>query len=104
MRVQFARRGGLAAAINLRRPPSVLDATTLTQEEHEELGRLVRAAFAHQGEDGGAGRRSAGSYTITVEDGGSRRMLSVADAEEERYPAAAALREWIEARLATGRR
>ena len=41
----------------------------------------------------------AGSYTITVEDGDRRETLSVADAEEEKEPAAAALREWIEARL-----
>jgi hypothetical protein len=99
VKVSFARRGGWAAAINLRSPPAVLDADTLPRAEREELNRLVRAAFARRGQEGGAGRKAAGSYTITVEDGGKRQTLSVADAEEEKEPAAAALREWIEARL-----
>ena len=41
MKVSFARRGGWAAAINLRSPPAVLDVDTLPQAEREELERLA---------------------------------------------------------------
>ena len=99
MKVSFARKGGWAAPFEGRRPPRVLDADALPQADREELDRLVRAAFGRRGPEGGADRRAAGSYTITVEDGGGPRTLSVADAEEEREPAAAALRAWIEPRL-----
>jgi len=99
VKVSFARKGGWAATFNLRSPPAVLDADALPQAEREELRRLIRAAFAHREPEGDAGRRAAGSYTITVEDGDRREALSVADAEEEKEPAAAALREWIEAHL-----
>ncbi len=99
MKISFARRGGWAAPFNLRSPPAVLDADTLPQAEREELDRLIRAAFAHQRQESSAGRKAAGSYIITVDHGGRRQTLSVADAEEEKEPAAAALREWIEVRL-----
>ena len=99
MKVSLARKGGWAAPFTLRSPPAVLDADALPQAEREELKRLVRAAFAHREQASDAGRKAAGSYTITVEDGDRRETLSVADAEEEKEPAAAALREWIEARL-----
>ena len=99
MKVSFSRKGGWAAPFTLRSPPAVLDADALPQADREELKRLVRAAFAHREQASDAGRKAAGSYTITVEDGDRRETLSVADAEEEKEPAAAALREWIEARL-----
>jgi hypothetical protein len=99
VKVSLARKGGWAAPFNLRSPPAVLDADALSQADREELRRLIRAAFASREQAGDAGRRAAGSYTISVEDGDRRETLSVADAEEEREPAAAALREWIEARL-----
>ena len=99
MKVSFARRGGWAAQVNLHSPPAVIDAETLPQAEREELNRLVRAAFARHGQESGAGRKAAGSYAVTVEEADGRRTLSVADAEEDREPAATALCEWIEARL-----
>ncbi|WP_407519518.1 protealysin inhibitor emfourin [Methylobacterium oryzisoli] len=99
MKVSFARKGGWTATLNLRRPPAVLDIDALPQEEREEVKRLIRAAFTHQEQTGDTGKRAAGSYTITVDDGNKQETLSVADAEEEKQPAAAALRQWIEARL-----
>ncbi|MGH3479660.1 MAG: protealysin inhibitor emfourin, partial [Nocardioidaceae bacterium] len=46
MRVTLATHGGLAAAINLRRPPRVVDADTLTEPDAKELTQLVAAALA----------------------------------------------------------
>jgi emfourin len=99
VKVSLVRRGGWAATVHLRSPPAILDADALPQAEREELRRLVRAAFARRRQEGDAGRKAAGSYTITVQDNGREETLSVADADEEREPAAAALREWLEARL-----
>ena len=96
MRVALATHGGLAAAINLRRPPLVLDTDSLPPETARELGRLVAAATA----EGGAGERSAGpardalSYTITVEDGGRSTTLTASDTAMS--PAFGALLSWIE--------
>jgi hypothetical protein len=99
MKISFVRRGGWAAPINMRSPPAVLDADSLTSADREELNRLVQAAFARRERELRTDRRAAGSYTITVEDGDGQRTLSGADAMEESEPAIMALREWLENRL-----
>src|SRR3954468_22639245 len=46
MKVTLAAYGGLAAGINLDRPPRQVDTDTLPADEASELGRLVDAALA----------------------------------------------------------
>ena len=46
MRVTLATHGGLAAAINMRLPPQVVDTETLPGPAAVELSRLVAAAKA----------------------------------------------------------
>jgi emfourin len=96
MRVTLATHGGQAAAINLRRPPRVVDADSLPKEGAGELARLVAAARAAQPDkEAMPGRaRDAMRYTITVEDDGQPVVLSQSDTTMS--PAFAALVSWLE--------
>jgi hypothetical protein len=82
MRVTLAAHGGLAAGINLSRPPRVVDTGDLPAAEVSELDRLVDAALgarAHQP----AGTRpvpDAMSYAITVDRDGTTSTLTGSDA------------------------
>ncbi len=101
MRVTLATHGGLAAAINLRRPPRVVDADTLTEPDAKELTQLVAAALAAappaEPTEAGPGRaRDEMSYTITVEDGGHHVVLTESDTTMS--PEFGALLSWLEAR------
>ncbi|MGQ0715808.1 MAG: protealysin inhibitor emfourin [Pseudonocardiales bacterium] len=101
MRVTLVTHGGLAAAINLHRPPRVVDTDTLTEPAAEELTRLVAAAkaAATPAEPTGAGSgraRDEMSYTITVEDGGHQVVLTESDTTMS--PEFGALLSWLEAR------
>jgi hypothetical protein len=80
MRVTLAQHGGQAAAINLRRPPRVVDTATLTADDAAELARLVAAAAAAPPAGAAPGKaRDAMSYTITVESDGQRTVLAQSD-------------------------
>ncbi|MGH3776267.1 MAG: protealysin inhibitor emfourin [Pseudonocardiaceae bacterium] len=101
MRVTLATHGGLAAAINLRRPPRVVDADTLAEPAAKELSQLVAAAkaAATPGEvtEAGPGRApDEMSYTITVEDGGQHVVLTESDTTMS--PEFGALLSWLEER------
>ncbi|MFK0047684.1 protealysin inhibitor emfourin [Streptomyces sp. NPDC090741] len=80
MKVTLATHGGLAAAVNLRLPPKVLDTDTLPENAAPELARLVAAAVATPKADQPSRARDAMSYTITVEDGGRSTVLKQSDA------------------------
>ena len=98
MKVTLATHGGLAAGINLRLPPRVVDAETLTEPAAEELAQLVAAAEAASRPAGkGPGRaRDEMSYTITVEDGGHQVVLAESDTTmSEEF---GALLSWLEER------
>jgi|SRR5690349_4101656 len=100
MRIALATRGGLAAALNRRLPPRVLDTDSLPPEQAGEARRLVAAASAAGGGTTGAGRaRDAMSYQITVEDGGRSTTLTGSDVSMS--PAFAALLSWVERHLAS---
>lgn len=81
MRVTLAAHGGLAAAINCRLPPRVVDTGTLTEPAAAELAQLVAAATdARAPTDARSGRaRDEMSYTITVDDGGHQVVLAESD-------------------------
>ena len=86
------------AGLQRRRPPMIVDADSLSQAERDELRSLVQAAFAEPRQPDDAGRKAPGSFVITVEEGADERTLSVADMDEERQPAASALRQWLQRR------
>ncbi|MFF5537158.1 protealysin inhibitor emfourin [Streptomyces cinerochromogenes] len=97
MKVTLARHGGLAAAIHLRRPPTVVDTDALPDSAAAELAGLVAAAVpGTAGEEGaGPGRaRDAMSYTVTVEEGGRSTELTQSDTTMS--PEFAALLSWLE--------
>lgn len=81
MKVTLAQHGGQAAAINLRRPPRVVDTATMRADEAAELASLVADAAAAPVGPGTAPGKAADamSYTITIEDGGRQTALSQSD-------------------------
>ncbi len=101
MKVTLATHGGLAAGINLRLPPRVVDAGTLAPPLAAELAQLVAAAKAAEASRGHTearpGRaRDEMSYTITVEDGGHQVVLTESDTTMS--PEFGALLSWLEER------
>src|SRR5919112_1169836 len=80
MKVTLATHGGLAAGINIRLPPRVVDTETLPRPAAAELSRLVAAAKAVNASPAGDERvRDAMSYTITVEEHGQSTTLAQSD-------------------------
>jgi hypothetical protein len=102
MKVTLAKRGGHLAAINLRRPPLVVDSDAVPKSSAEELTRLVAAARAvpatQEKVSGIPG--DVMTYTITVEEGGAVIVLKQSDIAMS--PAFSALLGWLE-NHATGR-
>lgn len=101
MKVTLAKHGGMAAAIQARLPPRVVDAEALPQPAAAELRQLVAAAEgAHAAQATPPGRGAdMMTYVITVEDDGRTSVLRQSDAGMS--PAFAALLEWIERRAST---
>lgn len=80
MKVSLAQHGGQAAAIHLRRPPQVVDATALDGTNAAELKRLVESAVSAPAGTPSGKTRDEMSYTITIEDDqGQRTELSQSD-------------------------
>lgn len=98
MKVTLETHGGLAAAINLRRPPRVVDADTLTEPAAEELAQLVAAAEAAStpGDNKPGRAPDELSYTIIVEDNGHHVVLTESDTTMS--PEFGALLSWLEER------
>ena len=98
MKVTLATHGGLAAAINLRLPPRVVDAGTLDQPAAEKLAQLVTAAKAASAPTPAGSRRARDemSYTITVQDGEQQVVLTESDTTMS--PEFGALLSWLEQR------
>ncbi|MGH3899990.1 MAG: protealysin inhibitor emfourin [Pseudonocardiaceae bacterium] len=99
MKVALATHGGLAAAINLRLPPRVVDTDTLARPAAQELAQLVAAAEAAAAatEPTAAEPKRARdemSYTITVKDGGHQVVLTESDTTMS--PEFGALLSWLE--------
>jgi hypothetical protein len=79
MKVTLVQRGGLAAGINLKRPPQVVDAATLDGTEAVELKTLADAAIAAPAGTITGKARDEISYVITIEDQGRETILSQSD-------------------------
>ena len=98
MRVTLAAHGGLAAGINLRRTPQVVDTGALPVAQARELDRLVDAAVnAGTHRPAGSGPApDAMSYTITVQRGDASSTLTGSDtASSAEF---AELVAWLQAR------
>src|SRR5215468_8845253 len=97
MKVSLATHGGQIASINLRRPPQVVDSSSLPAREAEELAHLVaNAKTSTPARDASRGlARDAMSYTITIEDRDSTVTLEQSDMTAS--SAFVALRDWIRA-------
>ncbi|MER5202352.1 protealysin inhibitor emfourin [Streptomyces sp. NPDC002825] len=98
MKVTLEAYGGLAAVLDSRRRPEVLDTDALPENAAGELARLVAAAVSMpvEGDDGRA--RDAMSYTITVEDGDRATVLEQSDGAMT--PAFASLLTWLKKHFA----
>jgi hypothetical protein len=96
MKVTLAKHGGQAAALNLGRPPRMVDADTLSPAAAGELARLVAAAKAAPVAQEQKPNRGGDvmSYTITVEDGERPTVLKQSDTGMS--AAFDALRSWLE--------
>jgi alpha-beta hydrolase superfamily lysophospholipase len=112
MRVALTTHGGLAAAINSRLPPRVVDTDDLPPEAATELSRLITAATAEttpdraekpsdrdtRAEAAGERRgRDEMTYTITTDDG---TKLTASDTAMS--PAFAALVDWLKRHTRAG--
>jgi Emfourin len=86
MRIQFQTEGGFASFPGLSRPVTI-DTQTLPEEEAGQLERLVHATrfFDRPATAGSPPRRAADyrQYTITVEEGGRRHTVQLADPVED---------------------
>jgi hypothetical protein len=97
MRVTLAAHGGLAAGLNLRRPPRAVDNHEFPPAQAPEHDRLVDAALgagSHR-PPGSGPAPDAMSYTITVERGGRTSTLLGSDTAAS--AAFADLLAWLEA-------
>jgi hypothetical protein len=80
MKVTLVQRGGLAAGINLPRPPQVVDAARLDGTEAAELKALADAAMAVPAGATATGKsRDEMSYVITIQDQGREIVLAQSD-------------------------
>src|SRR5881394_790410 len=76
MKVALSKHGGLAAGINLQRPPQVVDSAALDESEATELKKLVASAVSAAAPTRSGRARDEMSYTITIEDDGRQTVLS----------------------------
>ncbi|MCB1740574.1 MAG: hypothetical protein KDK91_09405 [Gammaproteobacteria bacterium] len=97
MKVSITTHGGLAAA--LRRPPVVIDGTSLGEAERAELAALIDAAEAQPASASTRRMPDAQSYVITIEDQTSTRTLRGSDMSGNRD--FDALLDWLMARAPT---
>ncbi|KOV99424.1 hypothetical protein ADK65_18095 [Streptomyces sp. NRRL B-1140] len=85
--------GGLAAVIDSRRRPKVLDTDALPENAAAELDQLVAAAVSMPMADDDGRARDAMSYTITIEDGD--RVTALEQSDGAMSPAFASLLTWL---------
>jgi hypothetical protein len=95
MKVSLMKHGGLAAAT--RRPPVLVDSSTLPGPAAAELARLVAAAKAEPAvkEEKPGRARDAISYTITLEQDDVASTI-IRQSDTTMSASFAALLEWLE--------
>jgi hypothetical protein len=97
MKITLAQHGGQAAAINLSRPPQVIDSAALDESDAAELKGLVTAAVAMPSSAERSGKaRGEMSYTITIQDQGRETVLKESDTT--RSPDFGKLLLWLQRR------
>jgi hypothetical protein len=79
VKLSLETTGGLAAALRLGRPPTVVDSAALAEGPARELAALVAAAREEVPPAPGRPAADEASYTLTVEDGGARTVLRRTD-------------------------
>jgi hypothetical protein len=94
MKLTLKHAGGLAAGV--RRPPRVLDASSLTTPDKNQLSQFVASAIAeHSTEKQNPGPyRDGMSYMLTIDMNGNLTDLRGSDAAMT--PAFAKLLDWLE--------
>jgi hypothetical protein len=95
MKVTLTKYGGFAAGIF--RPPSIVESSTLSESELEELSRLIvtlKTSPVTQDEEPGQAR-DAMSYTIIIEETGGE-MTEINQSDINMSPVFANLMQWIE--------
>ncbi|WP_433295560.1 protealysin inhibitor emfourin [Actinoplanes sp. CA-030573] len=93
MRVTLATHGGLAAALNRRLPPRVVDVDK--PGEIAELRKLINEA-EREGESAAGATSDAMTYTVTVTDGNRETVIKRSDVDMTE--AFAALLDFVERR------
>jgi len=93
MRVSLATSGGLAAALQLGRPPLVVDDTELPVAVAGELAALVAAVRAEEPVPDDGRSRDASTATLTVTEAGTTTVLRRSDAASS--PAWEELVTWV---------
>jgi hypothetical protein len=80
MRVSLATSGGFAAALQLGRPPLVVDAADLPAADADRLTALLAAVRQEVPPEDDGRARDAGTSTLTVDDAGTTTVLRRSDA------------------------
>jgi hypothetical protein len=94
VRLSLETTGGLAAALRLGRPPTVVDSAALPASAADELAGLVAAARDDVPPPPDGSAADEASYTITVEDGGAPTVLRRTDTTMT--AAFAELLDWVQ--------
>jgi hypothetical protein len=105
VKVSLRVHGGLAAAINISRPPTVVDTADLPSGKAAELARLVEAAMppeplAESAPAAGATRPDMQSYTVVVDDG--QRTVTITRSDATMTQEFADLLGWIQENASEG--
>ena len=81
MKVSLTSRGGHMAGLNMSRPPQVINTDDLSASDAQRLMRLAEQAKTAGGAapTGGGLRGDAMSYTIELQDGDDKTVLSATD-------------------------
>jgi hypothetical protein len=95
MKVTLTKYGGFAAGIF--RPPSIVESSTLSEPDLEELSRLIAAVktFPVTEDEEPGQARDVMSYTITIEETGGE-MTEINQSDINMSPFFADLMQWID--------
>jgi hypothetical protein len=97
MIVTLRKHGGLAGAVYLNAPPTVVDSNKLAPQAAEELARLIDLVckLKATAEDSKVAGADQMSYTISIED--DKGSASLHQYHSQMAPAFKALKDWLEA-------
>jgi len=97
MRVTLRKHGGLAGAIYLNAPATVVDSNDLAPQAADELARLAELArrLNETVEESSVTGADQMSYTISIED--DKGSTSLHQYHSRMAPAFRALKDWLEA-------